>query len=96
MTHEAGIEAAATVAFDWSGNAFYPDFEMDTSEYVTRVIQAYLSASGMVLVPREPTQEMKAAWYSDLDPWFNEKIEAEWHMWNVMLDAAPNPFKSKP
>lgn len=53
MTHEAGIEAAATVAYDWSGNAFYPDHEMDTSEYVSRILKAYLSASGMVLVPRE-------------------------------------------
>lgn len=73
-----------------------PVTKMLENSHMEAAILKYLSISGMVLVPKEPTQEMKAAWYSDLEPWFNEKIEAEWHMWNVMLDAAPNPFKSKP
>lgn len=83
MTHEAGMEAASTVAFDWSGNAFYPDFEMETSEYVSRIIQAYLSASGMVLVPREPTEQMM-------------KSELDKAIYKAYLADAPDPFKSKP
>jgi hypothetical protein len=89
MTHEAGLEAAVKAFRDCEA---YPAGPFSIRE----AIEAYLAESRKVLVPREPTEEMKAAWESNFDDWFNEKIEPEWHMWNVMLDAAPDPFKSKP
>lgn len=101
MTHEAGIEAASIEAFDWSGKAFYPDFEMETPEYVVRIIQAYLSASGMVLVPKHPTREMVTKWRDDfMKKYSSGECENSYsvHMGLDLasaIDAAQDPFKNK-
>lgn len=57
MTHEDGIEKAAD-EFDacWRHSKLFGIADIDAAE---RIIQAYLSASGMVLVPRKATDEMK-------------------------------------
>ena len=83
--HEKAIEAAD---LSYWGCSEDPEGERD----MAKAIRAYLQASNQVLVPREPTEEMKGAWYRDLNDWFDEKIVDEWHMWNVMIDAAPKPF----
>lgn len=53
MTHEAGIEAASN-EYDacWQQSKSVGIADLEAAE---RIIQAYLSASGMVLVPREAT-----------------------------------------
>jgi len=89
MTHEAGIEAASDAYMDGE-----PDFYL--ADRVSEIIQAYLSASGMVLVPRDPTEEMIfSAWDRDTNiPVFGDQFyTAAYH---DMLEAAPDPFKSKP
>lgn len=100
MTHEAGIEAAFNV-FDRSG--FFPhDSEIEAA------IQAYLSASGMVLVPREPVAW--EYWDGDSETGFDERftvysldlchgpgaVDCQGHHWvtRPLYAAAPDPFKS--
>lgn len=78
MTHEAALDAALT-AF-WKHPP--PLHEDDTAE-IAAAIQAYLSASGMVLVPREPTEQMM-------------KSEFDKVVYKSYLAGAPDPFKSKP
>ena len=86
MTHESGIEAAFNV-FDRSG--FFPhDSEIEAA------IQAYLSASGMVLVPREPTEEMMVDGVSEDQS--HDIYRDVRSIYSAMLEAAPNPLKSKP
>lgn len=78
MTHEAGIEAgtdALAAYINGSGVFLEVGFE--------KALQAYLSASGMVLVPREMTDEMM-------------KSELDKAVYKAYLADAPNPFKSKP
>lgn len=53
------------------------------------IVQAYLSASGMVLVPKVATDEM-------VDARFNVMGRGGFAEYQAMLDAAPGPFKSKP
>lgn len=103
MTHEAGIEAFLKQYREDDG------FEL----WIERCVQAYLSASGMVLVPRKATDEMKfhtlVASYLAVGREGDEalslakdKMNTEGYgefsdaQYAAMLEAAPNPFKSKP
>lgn len=56
MTHESGIEAAVH-----QFEAAELDENNGIDDFVSEIIQSYLSASGMVLVPREPTEAMSYA-----------------------------------
>lgn len=93
--HEKGIVAAirAGEEVDWvmgllgsgigSGQELFED-----------QLRAYLSASGLVLVPREPSADMVA----DGMEVYCRKDDVEedvWSIYNEMLSAAPNPFESK-
>jgi len=82
MTHEAGIEAAAQeFANCWL--ASFDSHKIRNNEFAERIIKSYLSASGMVLMPREPTEQMM-------------KSELDKAVYKAYLADAPNPFKSKP
>jgi len=90
MTHEAGIEAAERT-YEFS------DVDETLKETVEKIIQAYLTESGMVLVPKEATMEMKSygslctyQWESELRPSEAGKV------FEAMIAAAPEVFKSKP
>lgn len=92
MTHEAGIKAAFNI-FDNAGS------QQDDTD-IELAIQAYLSASGMALVPREPDELMLDAACDVLfDPSITT-VQSEKRVgrsvYQRMLAAAPNPFKSKP
>lgn len=82
MTHEAGIGAAAQ-EFENCWLASFDSHKIRNNEFAERIIQAYLSASGMVLLPKEPTEEMM-------------KSELDKAVYKAYLADAPNPFKSKP
>lgn len=91
MTHEAGIEAAWTELNEADKSSVLLEDDVEAA------IQAYLSASGMVLVPKEATMEMKGygstctyQWESELRPSEAGKV------FEAMIAAAPDPFKSKP
>lgn len=86
MTHEAGIEAASCMALDCS-RAFQAGY-ITSSGYVLDIIQAYLSASGMVLVPKEPTDAMDDA--ADLS-------ERRWgsDIYRAMLASRTRPVQVK-
>ncbi len=93
MSNEAH-EKALDAAIEASGMGGWDHIE----ERMEDAIKAYLSASGLVVVPREPTPEMIAeAWASwkirhpkpiGPGPGFVEAITAS-------IAAAPNPFESK-
>ncbi|RYX78508.1 hypothetical protein EON76_05110 [bacterium] len=90
MTHEAGIEAAAETLV----TEMYPDApDMQGARHSARlIVEAYLSASGMVLVPREPTERMVNAGYGS-----NHFGDHDPHYAYVrMIADAPDPFKSTP
>lgn len=61
MTHEAGLKAAHSAYWDYS-NDLEGDMDMG------KAIKAYLSASGMVLLPKEPTKKMLAAASKAMSP----------------------------
>lgn len=101
MTHEAGIEAASNVVYD---SHFRNEQHENTA---AKVIQAYLSASGMVIVPRTATKEMIVvgnetieecidSWNYDSDCGYSVEQRAANQTFEAMLSAAPDPFKSKP
>lgn len=52
------------------------------------ILAAELAAIGYVIVPREPTPEMIAAWRDNIDAWLREETD-EMHLWRVMIGAAP-------
>lgn len=91
MTHEAGIEAAmaATVGeyFIRSGDRMCRASISDTD--VGLIIQAYLTASGMVLVPREPTPVMLDSAYACGEASAAGLLE----IYDMLLARAPDPFK---
>lgn len=91
MTHEAGLKAAHSAYWDYS-NDLEGDMDMG------KAIKAYLDASGMVLVPREPTETMVHAFDESLPQYVVNYIlnEDEINGYKAMLSAAPDPFKSKP
>lgn len=85
MTHEAGIEAAT--------HALKKHYYMRGDNQAKEVIQAYLSASGMVLVSETPTQgQLDVAHSSGA----LKAGSSAFDCWTAMVSAAPDPFKSKP
>lgn len=103
MTHEAGIEAAVEMYRDT-----YTDIGGTPHEKtVEAMIKAYLSASGMVLVPRTATKEMIVvgnetieecidSWNYDSGAGYSVEQRAANQTFEAMIAASPNPFKSKP
>lgn len=82
--HEKGIEAG----IESSGMAGWDHIE----ERATDFLKAYLSASGMVMVPEVPTEEMRTAWNcspGNGSSYFFDAYYAD------MVSAAPKPFKDK-
>lgn len=78
-SHEKGIEAGmAEIAGTYNSRSAFID-----------AIKAYLDASGMVLVPKEPTEEMLGVGYA-IGP-YSRTAE----IWESIIEAASNPFESK-
>jgi hypothetical protein len=97
--HEKGIEAAARSDAAVDGRDFDGLSRADKRRYLERpqlAIRAYLEASGQVLVPREPTNEMKVeadrarnnALYQDE----NDQIGALNIAISAAIEAYPQPF----
>lgn len=78
--HERGIRAAA--------NAFWDHPACEDGKDAEAAIKAYLDASGLVLVPRDPTQAML---HSLCQP-DNAGLAATY---KAVYTSAPNPFESK-
>ena len=85
--HKAGIEAALSA---WYGRAEI-DEEEDAKDIadMASAIQAYLQASGLVLVPKEPHADMVLA--ATKEAATLDFTEAE-DVYTAMLAAAPKPF----
>lgn len=81
MSHEKGIEAATEVIS--AEHAYQLSYDA-----VSKGIKAYLDASGMVMVPREATDEMMS--YAE------ERIDkaGAYLNWVGMLARSPNPFQT--
>lgn len=90
--HENGFKAARKWIL--MGDAEEMPNESHIRNYVEGAIKAYLDASGLVLVPREPSADMMA----DGMEVYCRKDDAEEDVWNVyheMIAAAPDPFRVK-
>lgn len=96
--HEKGIEAAVSV--HKTGTPYIKKYALEQME---SAIKAYLQASGLVLVPREPTMEMELAGglkceglMFEGDPEYTGVIFKDMGtVYKTMLNAAPNPFQSQ-
>lgn len=78
-THNEALESAVVTWFE-GNDAFVEDWHIEQME---AAIRAYLGASGLVMVPKEATQDMiDAAWDAPVGEIYTE-----------MLAAAPDPFK---
>lgn len=86
MTHEAGIEAAMN-RYDDCISTKCPPFTA-----VCSIIQAYVSVCGSVLVPKEPTEEMKKAGCIWEDDFYKHHAEA---VYDSMIERAPSTFNIK-
>lgn len=89
MTHEAGMEAAQEKIWVVT----HGEYSID-SDGAQKVIKAYLTASGAVIVPIDMTDEMKAK----LNRYFNEPSGSEWgaYVFQRFLKSIPDPFKRQP
>lgn len=93
--HERGIEAAEKVIMDRDGEYAW--------NFVGDAIKAYLSASGIVLVPREPSPAdiwqaaMRYRHDAGLLPSSDkETLMRTAHWWHdAWVNSQPNPFESK-
>jgi hypothetical protein len=91
-SHEKGIEAAFNVL---DAYGVQPD-----DETIAAAISAYLEASGMVMVPREPTQDMELAGglkceglMFEGDPDYTGVIFKDMGtVYKTMIAAFPSPF----
>lgn len=95
MSHENGIFAAA-VALHESPISYGHD---DDAENAAAIIKAYLDASGMVMVPRVPTDDMVSEGIDVLDGGWNGRTNAPNAnssnlCYNAMITSAPNPFQT--
>ena len=93
MTHKAGIDAAIDV-YDLTFSYSFPD--CDYRSIVEGIVKAYLSSSGMVLVPREATAEMVKAGFGSrwrLDTKLGSQAASE--LYEDMISSAPDPFNRK-
>jgi hypothetical protein len=99
MSHEKGIEAAQDKIYDVV-SVDYGGLSRD-SDAALQIVKAYLDASGMVMVPREPTSKMLNAAAKALSPGKRPTPDfvsvSKKHMirYQAMVNAAPNPFTSK-
>jgi hypothetical protein len=94
--HEKGIEAALRIAEDdWNVGS-----KSQMAASITACISAYLEASGMVMVPREPTEEMELAGgfkceglMFEGDPDYTGVIFKDMGtVYKKMIAVAPSPF----
>lgn len=97
MTHEAGIGAGADALAKYiNRDGFFLEVGFE------KALQAYLSTSGMVLVPGVATEEMELAAVARVKPfhdqrWYSVMPKDLFRLaWPSMLSASPYPFKSKP
>lgn len=84
MSHEKGIKAAAA--------AFWDHDACEDGKDAEAAIKAYLDASGMVMVPEIPTEEMRIAWNcspGNGSSYFFDAYYAD------MISAANTPFQSQ-
>lgn len=91
LLHEKAIGAAIMAYHDTTND---PEGEMDMG----KAIKAYLSASGLVLVPREPTDEMMVEMECAAPALmsFSERMKSPSFLaWKAAIEFAPNPFESK-
>jgi len=108
MTHEAGIETAFELHQTALAHAMECfkilrlDPDVEAYRALERTIQAYLSASGMALVPRKMTPEMvkNAQMHSELGAYVTSNWAGAYDVmeeyWAKILAKAPDPFGSKP
>jgi hypothetical protein len=82
--HESGLKAACSVV---SNN---PEDDLDV--VIEKAIKAYVNASGLVLVPREPSDLMIKK--SGIAQTVNAKANRR-GIYRDFLRYAPNPFESK-
>lgn len=87
MSHEKGIEAAI--------QAFY-SLGDSMQDRMKKAIKAYIDASGMVMVPREPTDEMQlvANESMSLAGFFSPPKQVWDSAFKAMIAAATNPFQT--
>lgn len=93
--HEKGIEAGLSVLDDLYGSG-------DNEHAFISALKAYLDASGMVIVPREPRKEMLlAASNEELRqqssvPGMSAEDRLEYEdAYIAMISAATNPFRKQ-
>src|SRR6478609_4060515 len=95
--HERGVEAACRSYIDvFQDTAPNPDAPRRFGDMISTVIKAYLDASGLVPVPREPTTEMVRSAYEARDPGFCDEpgdVQSPQETWAEMISAATNPFE---
>lgn len=92
MIHENGIEAAGFAIDNYVQDYCYGD--IGEKRFAEKVIKAYLDASGMVMVPREPTEEMRVAAITSPLPSIEDNRPLYEICWHRMLFRAPNPFQT--
>lgn len=88
MTHK---EALTKAVYAWHGET---EMELAAAEYASfmeAAIRAYIEARGMVLVPKEPCNEMLEVYRSNVKPRPFYRTAAR--VVRSMLAAAPDPFK---
>lgn len=97
MSHEKGIDAASHEYFD----CCYGEHGEETYEsFAARIVKAYLDASGMVMVPRDPTDSMcnetseivTHVYGGDYNGYMDEHTARA--AYACMIAAAPNPFQT--
>lgn len=99
--HENGFKAARKWIL--MGDAEEMPNESHIRNYVEGAIKAYLDASGLVLVPREPTDEMKlvgglkceSMMFENDEDYTGVIFSDMGFVYRSMIAAAPNPFESK-
>jgi hypothetical protein len=74
MTHKEALRVARD---------YLVQYETPTDADLTELMKSYLDARGLVMVPREPTEGMRAEFFR------NNRLNAAW---SAMLAAAPDPF----
>lgn len=86
MTHQKGLDHAQEQIF----RVTHGDYSID-SDAAETIVDAYLRASSMVLVPREPTEDMicEAAYYRP-----EIRTTDFVQVYSIMLSAAPDPFRN--
>jgi len=88
--HEKGIEAALRIVEDdWNVGS-----KRQMAASMGACISAYLEASGMVMVPREPTHEMMQAAFEAMfvGEWDGTQAPMIGAGFDAAIAAAPSPF----